>query len=35
MWLTDVMSVDEVNDETIPLDMTVNIRFSRVYGLAA
>jgi hypothetical protein len=35
MWLTDVMSVDEVNDETIPLDMTVNIRLSRVYGLAA
>jgi hypothetical protein len=34
MWLMDVMSVDEVNDEGIPLDMTVNMRLSRVCGLA-
>jgi hypothetical protein len=29
------MSVGEVNDEVIPLDMTVNTRLSKVYGLAA
>jgi hypothetical protein len=29
------MSVGEVNDEGIPLEMTVNMRLSRVYGLAA
>jgi hypothetical protein len=34
MWPTDIMSVDEVNDEGVPLDMTVNTRLSKVYGLA-
>jgi hypothetical protein len=29
------MSVDEVNDEGLPLDMRVNRRLSRVCGLAA
>jgi hypothetical protein len=29
------MSVGEVNDECLPLDMIVNTRLSRVYGLAA
>jgi hypothetical protein len=29
------MSVDEVNDEDVPLDRTVNTRLSKVYGLAA
>jgi hypothetical protein len=29
------MSVGEINDEGVPLDMTVNMRLSRVYGLAA
>jgi hypothetical protein len=28
------MSVDEVNDKGIPLNMTVNMRLSRVCGLA-
>jgi hypothetical protein len=32
-WPTDVMSVGEVNDEGVPLDMTVNTRLSRVCGL--
>jgi hypothetical protein len=31
----DVMSVGEVNDEGVPLDMTMNTRLSRVCGLAA
>jgi hypothetical protein len=31
---TDVTSVGEVNDEGVPLDMTVNTRLSRVCGLA-
>jgi hypothetical protein len=34
-WLTDVMSVAEVNDEGLPLDTRVNMRFSRVCGLAS
>jgi plasmid maintenance system antidote protein VapI len=34
-WPTDVMSVGEVNDKGITLDMTVNMRLSRVCGLAA
>jgi hypothetical protein len=34
-WSTDVMSVGEVNDDGVPLDMTVNTRLSRVCGLAA
>jgi hypothetical protein len=34
-WLTDVMSVGEVNDEGVPLDTTVNMRLSKVCGLAA
>jgi hypothetical protein len=29
------MSVSEVNDEGVPLDMTVNTRLSRVCGLDA
>jgi hypothetical protein len=29
------MSAGEVNDEGVPLDMTVNMRLSRVCGLAA
>jgi hypothetical protein len=29
------MSVGKVNDEGVPLDMTVNTRLSRVCGLAA
>jgi hypothetical protein len=35
LWLTDIMSVGEVNDEGLPLDTRVNTRLSRVYGLAA
>jgi hypothetical protein len=35
MWPIDIMSVGEVNDEGIPLDMTVNMRLPRVCGLAA
>jgi hypothetical protein len=35
MWPTDVMSVGEVNDEGLPLDMIVNTRLSRVCGQAA
>jgi hypothetical protein len=35
MWPTDVMSVGEVNGEGIPLDTTINMRLSRVCGLAA
>jgi hypothetical protein len=34
-WPMDVMSVGEVNDEGVPLDMTVNTRLSRVCGLDA
>jgi hypothetical protein len=34
-WLTDLMNVGELNDEGVPLDMTVNTRWSRVCGLAA
>jgi hypothetical protein len=33
-WPTDVLSVGEVNDEGVPLDTTVNMRLSMVYGLA-
>jgi hypothetical protein len=33
-WPIDVMSVGEVNDEGLPLDMEVNMRLSRVCGLA-
>jgi hypothetical protein len=32
-WSIDVMSVGEVNDEGLPLDMRVNIRLFRVCGL--
>jgi hypothetical protein len=35
MWPKDIMSVGEVNDEGVPLDTTVNMRLSRVCGLAA
>jgi hypothetical protein len=35
MWPTDVMSVDEVNDEGVLLDTTVNMRLSRIWGLVA
>jgi hypothetical protein len=35
MWLTYVMSVGEVNDEGVSLDTTMNMRLSRVRGLAA
>jgi hypothetical protein len=31
----DVMSVGEVNDEGLPLDMRVNTRLSRVCGVGA
>jgi hypothetical protein len=34
-WPTDVMSVGELNDGGVPLDTTVNMRLSRVCGLAA
>jgi hypothetical protein len=34
-WLTDLMNVGELNDEGVPLNMTVNTRWSRVCGLAA
>jgi hypothetical protein len=34
-WLTDVMSVGEVNDEGLPLDTRVNTRLFRICGLAA
>jgi hypothetical protein len=33
-WPTDVMNVGLVNDEGVPLDMAVNTRLCRVYGLA-
>jgi Fe2+ transport system protein B len=33
-WPTDIMSVGEVNDEGIPLDRRVNMKLSRVCGLA-
>jgi hypothetical protein len=33
-WPTDVMSVGEVNEEGLPLDMTINTRLSRVCGPA-
>jgi hypothetical protein len=33
-WLTDVMSVGEVNDKGLPLDTRVNMRLSRACGLA-
>jgi hypothetical protein len=32
-WPTDVMSVGEVNDDGIPLNMTMNTRLSKVCGL--
>jgi hypothetical protein len=35
MWLMDIISVSEVNDEGIPLNTIVNTRLSRVCGLAA
>jgi hypothetical protein len=34
-WPIDIMSVGEVNDKGLPLDMKVNTRLSRVCGLAA
>jgi hypothetical protein len=34
-WLTVVMSFGYVNDEGVPLDTVVNMRLSRVCGLAA
>jgi hypothetical protein len=34
-WPTNVMIVGEVNDEGVPLYMIVNMRLSRVCGLAA
>jgi hypothetical protein len=34
-WPTDVISVGEVNDEGLPLNMRVNTRLFRVCGLAA
>jgi hypothetical protein len=34
-WPTNVMSVGEANDESLPLDKTVNTRLSRLCGLAA
>jgi hypothetical protein len=33
-WPTGVMSVGEVNDEGLPLDTRMNMRLSRVCGLA-
>jgi hypothetical protein len=33
-WPTNIMSVGEVNDEGLPLDTRVNMRLSRVCGLA-
>jgi hypothetical protein len=33
-WSTDVVSVGEVNDERLPLNTRVNMRLSRVCGLA-
>jgi hypothetical protein len=35
MYPTDVMNVGQVNDEGVPLDKKINIRLSRVCGLAA
>jgi hypothetical protein len=35
MWLTNIMSVGEANDEGVPLDTIVNMRLSRVCGVAA
>jgi hypothetical protein len=34
MWPMNVMSIGEVNDEGVPLDTTLNMRLSRVCGLA-
>jgi hypothetical protein len=34
MWLTDVMSVGDINDKGVPLDMIVNMRLSRICGVA-
>jgi hypothetical protein len=34
-WPTDIMSVGEVNDESLPLDTTVNMRLPRVCALVA
>jgi hypothetical protein len=34
MWLIDVMNVGQVNDEGVPSDTEVNMRLSRVCGLA-
>jgi hypothetical protein len=33
-WLTDVMSVGDINDKGVPLDMIVNMRLSRICGVA-
>jgi hypothetical protein len=33
-WPIDIMSVGKVNDEGVPLDTTVNMRLSRVCGVA-
>jgi hypothetical protein len=34
-WPTDEINVGQVNDEGVPLDMEVNMRLCRVYGVAA
>jgi hypothetical protein len=34
MWPIDIMSVGQVNDEGVPLDMIVNMRLSMVCGQA-
>jgi hypothetical protein len=34
-WPIDVMNIGHVNDEGVPLDMEVNMRLARFYGLAA
>jgi hypothetical protein len=34
-WSTNIKSVDEINDEGLPMDMATSTRLSRVCGLAA
>jgi hypothetical protein len=33
-WLIDIKNVGQINDEGVPLDKEINMRLSRVCGLA-
>jgi predicted nucleotide-binding protein (sugar kinase/HSP70/actin superfamily) len=33
-WLTDVKNIGQINDEGVPMDKVINMRLSRVCGLA-